>query len=58
MLGSFSAYGGAIGSLWPTLGSFWDHFKDTLGAFGHHCGCMKVVLGYFGVTLSSFWVQF
>ena len=58
MLGSLSAYGGDIKSPWPTLGSLWEQFKDTLGAFGDHCGRMKVALGPFGVTLSSLWVQF
>ena len=58
MLGLLWAYGGACRSPWPTLGSLWDHFKDTLGAFGGHCGRMKVALGHFGVTLSSLWVHF
>ena len=58
MLGSLWAYGGAFRSLWPTLGSLWDHFKDTLGACRGHCERMKVALGHFGVTLSSLWVQF
>ena len=53
MLGLLWAYGGAFKSLWPTLGSLWDHFKDTLGAFGDHCGHMEVASGHFGVALGS-----
>ncbi len=52
MLGLLWAYGGAFRSPWPTLGSLWDHFKDTVGACRGHCERMKVALGHFGVTLS------
>ncbi len=53
MLRSLWAYGDAFGSLWPSLGLLWDHFKVTLGAFGGHCGRMNVALGHFGIALGS-----
>ncbi len=58
MLGLLWVYGGAFRSPWPTLGSLWDHFTDTLGAFRGRCMRMRVALGHFGVTLSSRWVHF
>ena len=58
MLGLLWAYGGVFRSLWPTLGSLWDQFTDTLEVFGAHCGRMKVAWGHFGITLSSVWAQF